>query len=475
MKLSTKISAAAVSLLLLLSQIFAVWNLTQTKKHLLDTIAQAESMQMQSDFGNFWQEYKKMKSYFQDRRGERFWAETKFRDSYNEHMVLYYYGTEICNHTPYEFDVSGRKGEEMELTSFRYILNPPRMFRETLNGRKLLVFFLEGEEGIFQVVRYRDVTDVYEESDALLWRGMAMDLVLSACLLAVLVFLLKRILKPFYRLRDAANRIAGGDYTKRIEHPGRDEVGEVAQSFNEMAQRVQEHVQDLADTNEKQRRMLGALAHELKTPLTGIQGYAELMQKVDLSQERQMSALEYIRTECGRLNRLSKKMLQLTELSGEEQAEKRPMSAKALLETAREITQWRLRQQKLRLSVSCGEDFSLDCDADLLLSLLTNLIDNAAKASSPDSVIRLTANREGLFVEDSGAGIPKEEIPRIAEPFYMVDKSRSRRQGGAGLGLALCAQIARLHGCTLQIESEEGKGSRIGMAFPPGFLEQFTI
>lgn len=466
MKLSTKISAAAVSLLLILSQVFAVWNLTQTRKHLLDTIAQAEAMQMQSDFSNFLREYQKMKLYFQDERGECFWAKEKFRSNYSANMVLYYRGTEICNSTPYEFDVQGQKGEKLsDVPGIRYLGDYIQMFRENVDGRNLLVFSQEDNEHIFSVVRVRDVTDVYEQSNALFWRGIAMSALLSACLLIVLVLLLKRILKPFYRLRDAANRIAAGDYARRIEHPGRDEVGEVAASFNGMADRVQEHIQDLAETNEKQRRMLGALSHELKTPLTGIQGYAELMQKVALSPERQMNALDYIRQECRRLNRLSRKMLQLTELSGEQQIEKRPVPAKELLEKAREITVWRLRKQKLHLEIECGGDFAIEGDEDLLLSFLTNLIDNAAKASSPGKTIRLLGTPEGLFVEDEGAGIPEEEIRRVTEPFYMVDKSRSRQQGGAGLGLALCAQIARLHGGTISIQSEVGRGSTIGMKF----------
>lgn len=468
MKLSTKISAAAVSLLLILSQVFAVWNLTQTRRHLLNTIAQAEALQMQANFGNFLQEYEKMKSYFQDERGERFWAKEEFRRLGGENTALYYRGAEICNNTPYEYDVKDKEGENVEYTGGRrYIANSIQMFRENVNGRNLLIFSAAADSKIFQIVHFRDVTEVYEESNALFWRGMAMAAVLSACLLLVMVFLLKRILKPFYRLRDAANKIAGGDYTMRIVNPGGDEVGEVAKSFNEMADRVQEHIQDLADTNEKQRRLLGALSHELKTPLTGIQGYTELLQKVNLSQERQMDALEYIQKECRRLNRLSKKMLQLTELSGEQEIEKRPVEVRALLEKAREITAWRLKRQKLRLEVSCAEEFALDGDEDLLLSFLTNLIDNAAKASSPEGTIRLVGSRQGLFVKDEGAGIPKEELRRVTEPFYMVDKSRSRRQGGAGLGLALCAQIARLHGGALSIQSEVGKGSTIGMKFLP--------
>lgn len=111
------------------------------------------------------------------------------------------------------------------------------------------------------------------------------------------------------------------------------------------------------------------------------------------------------------------------------------------------------------------ECLKIECDEDLMLSFITNLIDNACKASPAGSCIRLIGTKSGIIVEDSGTGIPEEEIRHITEPFYMVDKSRSRKQGGAGLGLALCSQIARLHGGRLEIKSAVGEGTCIGMRF----------
>ena len=199
MKLSTKISAAAVSLLLILSQAFAVWNLTQTRKHLLDTIAQAELRQLESDCNQFMQEYTRMAIYFQDERGERFWAEDTFRRSYSENSVLYFKGEEISNSTPYEFDLKDKKGEKIELPNGRFGPGNVRMFQENVGGRELLIFSLTDQN--FQIVHYRDVTEVYQESNALFWRGIAMSALLSAVLLAAMILLLRKILKPFYRPR----------------------------------------------------------------------------------------------------------------------------------------------------------------------------------------------------------------------------------------------------------------------------------
>ena len=291
-------------------------------------------------------------------------------------------------------------------------------------------------------------------------------------LAALLMLTIRRILIPFYQLRDAANVIADGDYQRRVDRPGTDEIGQVSQSFNRMADRVEEHIHTLAEMNEKQRQLLGSLAHELKTPMTGIQGYAELLQRVELPTGKQSDCLHYIEEECKRLSRLSAKMLQLTELSDETVIEKTWQAVEGLFEQVRQITRFRLQEKKLRLEMDLEEGLRMECDRDLLLSFLTNLIDNACKASPDGAVIRLIGTGEGLFVRDEGCGIPEEEIRRVTEPFYMIDKSRSRKQGGAGLGLALCSQIARLHGGILDIQSVPGEGSRIGMRIAVAGFEE---
>lgn len=156
-------------------------------------------------------------------------------------------------------------------------------------------------------------------------------------------------------------------------------------------------------------------------------------------------------------------MLLLTDLSREETIEKKPCPVSALFSQAKEVTHYRLKEKDIRLQTDLEQDFSIQGDADLLLSFLTNLIDNACKASPPGSSIRLIGTASGIFVQDEGIGIPPDEIARITEPFYMVNKSRSRKQGGAGLGLSLCHQIARLHGGCLEIKSSPEEGTCIGM------------
>lgn len=528
MKLRTRITAAAVSMLLFLSQAFSIWNLTETRKMVLDNIAGSELNWLEANVRRFEEEYDRRRKLLQDDRGAIFWGIGQMRSLFGSRAVLYYQGREIANSTPYQFDLNasssnlyrytGDKLRKVEDETSGILKDTQLLYLESFQGKRLLISYREIGKSPFSVVQYRDITLVYEESRSLFWRGMGMAFLLSVIFTAALTVVVRRILRPFYQLQAAADVIAKGDYNERVGYSGRDEVGQVAASFNHMADKIQEHMRELADTNEKQRRLLGALSHELKTPMTGIQGYAELLQKVKLPEEKQAGALRYIEEECKRLSRLSVKLLQLVELSGEEEIEWREIPVRELFERAGRIVSQRLEEGKMDLRIQMGENGKEDPgklasrrerslirmgenrkedpgkpvlwrergslqmgengkedpgkktpvimgDEDLLLSFLVNLIDNAVKAGEPGKTVTLICSEKGIFVKDEGAGIPEEEIARVTEPFYMVDKSRSRALGGAGLGLALCAQIARLHGGKLSIESSPGSGSCIGLAF----------
>lgn len=283
-----------------------------------------------------------------------------------------------------------------------------------------------------------------------------------------------RILRPFYRMKETANIIASGDYSRRLPIGAGDEIAEVSESFNRMAQRVEEHISELTELNERQTQMIGNMAHELKTPMTAISGYSETLLRVKLSPERQEQALEYIRSECRRLSRLSAKLLELTGLYHEEETfRKERFPAQKLKKTLELMMQERLKQKRLHLQITVEpENLSVEGDWDLLVSMLTNLLDNSCKASTEGGVICLTMDPDGFCVSDKGVGIAAGDLARVTEAFYMADKSRSRRQGGAGLGLALCSEIAKLHGAKLEIVSEPGRGTVVSVRYIREFTER---
>lgn len=341
-----------------------------------------------------------------------------------------------------------------------------RLFAE---GRRLLVFY-EGECGGIQVFHLVDITGQYLRLYRML--GKIAGLSLGAAVVSVLglMLILRRALRPLQALSQGAKSIAAGAYHQRVPEAGRDEVAQLGWDFNTMAQAVEHHIARVTDSEEKKTLFMGSLTHELKTPLTAISGYAQTLRRVKLSPEDRELALEYICRESARLDRLSKKMLRLLELDRDTELALEPVPVEALLQGAGETCLPAAREKGVEIQVtpSPGEILA---DRDLLMDALINLTDNAIKASPFGGVVRLYEEDGDLVVEDGGPGIPAEELDRLTEPFYMVDKSRSRKSGGAGLGLALTAVILRRHGLGLRFDSQPGKGTRalVGREYAPHF------
>ena len=296
--------------------------------------------------------------------------------------------------------------------------------------------------------------------------ALAACLVISAVLLAVM---LRRSLKPLRRLTQVSEQIAGGQYALRSNAQTPDEVGDLSRSFDHMAGTIEQKILDLEDTAHRRELLLGALTHEMKTPMTAIIGFSDSLLTMPLTEEGRMQAAHEIHEAALRTERLSQKMMQLIAMNDCPVLVRRTLSAHTLLETVQTITQAHLAERQLTLSQQVKTE-TISGDSDLLITLLTNLIDNAAKASQPGKHIEViadeTADAYTLAVADEGSGIPADKIALVTEPFYRVDKARSRKQGGAGLGLSLCQMIAQAHGGTLHIESTVGVGTRITVTLP---------
>lgn len=141
-----------------------------------------------------------------------------------------------------------------------------------------------------------------------------------------------------------------------------------------------------------------------------------------------------------------------------------PIKIKFKVKEVKELIDCRLQEKNISLDVFCEpKELVKKFDQDLMISVVTNLIDNAVKASRKESKIVLEATPDHLMVQDFGKGIPKEDLEMVTEPFYMVDKSRSRAKGSVGLGLSLCQKIIELHDFQLKIESNPGKGTTVSV------------
>lgn len=287
--------------------------------------------------------------------------------------------------------------------------------------------------------------------------------------------------RPLTRLSRGAREIADGNFSFRSEIRSDDEIGRLSQDFDRMADRIEENVQMLEESVKAQERFVSSFTHELKTPMTSVIGYADLLRSQELSEEERCDAANYIFMEGKRLERLSLKLMEIY-VAKEGNIRLSLQAPGAIAEDVAAHLRPIYRDRNISLETRC-ERGTCRLEPDLFRSLLVNLIDNAGKAIGEEGHGRAisekgrgeTIREEGhifvavhmtkdgcvLLVEDDGPGIPEEAKVHLTEAFYRVDKSRSRKQGEAGLGLTLCANIAELHGGALGFENREGGGTRV--------------
>lgn len=337
-----------------------------------------------------------------------------FRNTMPENSALYKGTKELFNNSPYEFDIGN-----IEKGSGDYYWNCQM---ETVNGRHLLIFYhgdIDGTYGApldgYYLFYEVDLTSIYVKSWELVKKELLLSVVASFGMALLLVFLIKKITKPLQAI------------------------------------------------NEAQRQLIGSMSHELKTPLTAIKGYSETLLGVKLSKEQEEKALGYIHQESGRLSRLSEKMMELTKLYEPEcKVELQEFPVEKLFGAVEDSVRHRLTETGIALVREGDYQGKRKClDADLMTSFLINLINNSIMASGAGSHIYLGADSHSLWVRDEGCGIPPEEVDKVRKAFYRVDKSRSRKSGNMGLGLALCEQIAAVHHGHMEIESKVGEGTKI--------------
>ena len=269
--------------------------------------------------------------------------------------------------------------------------------------------------------------------------------------------------QPLKRLSEATKRVAAGELSERVQVTGDDEIGQLSADFNIMAEQMERQVRELTDAARRQEDFLHSFAHETKTPLTSIIGYAELLRARPGQPELVREGAAYIYQEGRRLESLSRKLMDLVVLDREGIA-LRAVEMPAFLERMAGTLRPALEQRGIRLEFA-AEPGTVSIDPDLMESVCLNLLDNARKAVTGQGVIQLSGISEGpgycIQVTDNGRGIPAEDLGRLTEAFYMVDKSRSRAEGGAGLGLSVCQRIVSLHGGTMEFESTPGQGTRV--------------
>ncbi len=277
------------------------------------------------------------------------------------------------------------------------------------------------------------------------------------------LFLTRQFTKPIRALKKGAARIASGDLAYRVDVKSGDEFGELASSFNSMAS-------SLDSSEQSRRRLFADIAHELRTPLSVIGGTVDAM--LDGVYESNPDNLNSIKEETEVLTRLVAELRDLTLAeSGHLKLEFEPTSLAELVQRRVSQAEVIARGKNITLSMDVAEGLpEIEADGRRIEQVVANLLDNALNhtPSGGTVTVAVSADKDGVLVSvaDTGEGIPAEHLPYIFERFYKVDDARSRKTGGAGLGLAIAKQMVELHGGKIWVESEVGKGSKFSFTLP---------
>ncbi|MEQ8674037.1 MAG: HAMP domain-containing sensor histidine kinase [Aggregatilineales bacterium] len=264
----------------------------------------------------------------------------------------------------------------------------------------------------------------------------------------------RTIARPLQAASEAATAVAEGDLNQGVPVSGPAEVRAVAEAFNSMSAEVRA-------TQQAQRDFMANVSHDLKTPLTSIQGYSQAI--MDGAARDPVKAAAIIHDEASRLTRM---VMQLTDLArmeaGQLSMNMTPLDAGSLAKNVAQSLTVNAEQKGVRLKVNAPPMPDIDGDGDRLVQVLQNLIGNAIKFTPAGGTVRVLARGVPgaieLIVADSGVGIPRDDLPRVFERFYQVDKARGP-QRGTGLGLAITHEIINAHGGRISVSSELNKGT----------------
>ena len=316
--------------------------------------------------------------------------------------------------------------------------------------------------GVIQVAQpLQPVYATLRQLAILLGLGIIGGLLLAS---AIGVFLANSALSPIDHMTQAAREIAhSGNLSRRIDSPRtKDEVERLATTFNEMLGRIEELFR-------VQQRFVADVSHELRSPLTTIRGNLDLLKRgatEDVTARQE--SLNAIDSESARMQRLVQDLLLLAQADAGVSIQKQSIELDSLLLDV--YRHAKLSANGVKVSLGSWDQAQVLGDADRLKQLFINLIDNAVKYTPNGGEVTVSLERDTdwarISIADTGVGIPEQDLPKIFDRFYRVDKARSREKGGTGLGLAICKWIVDVHGGTINVASQVGKGTIFTVQLP---------
>ena len=309
----------------------------------------------------------------------------------------------------------------------------------------------------------------YDTEQASLLEGLQSNLLRLSAGIAVVMLclsgLLSRVMtRKIGRLLTAIRQVREGAYSHRAEVQGHDEIAQLAQEFNSLTDRLQ-------TTENARRRFVSDASHELKTPLAAIRLLTDsILQTENIDRETAREFVTDIGQEAERLSRITEDLLQLTRLDNGVLEPPAVVDVLPVLEQVMRMMSLLAQERNTELTYRAAEGCTVLATKDEIHQIIYNLVDNAVKYTPPGSTVQVTLARGGdtvvLTVEDNGVGIPEEDLPRIFERFYRVDKARSREAGGTGLGLAIISDTIQKRGGTVEAANRPGGGAIFTVRWP---------
>ncbi len=363
-----------------------------------------------------------------------------------------------CQHTGAQLNVKSietvsKSDNNNNLSTFDYYSNP----------HYTAALRLKGNEG------YIVAADSIDEVKNLMKR-IAQIYVISAIVPLILMFvaisiMTYRLTKPLRIMSEAAKAMAKGDFSKRIPVTRDDEIGQLAVSFNQMTN-------SLARLEEVRKSFIANVSHELRTPMTTIGGFIDGMIDGTIPEERRNYYLQIVQDEVKRLSRMVESMLSISRLESKETEIKREKFdfKEQLLQVVISQEQ-RIEQKNIEiLGLDTLSEVSISADKDLIYRVVYNLVDNAIKFTNQNGEIKFSVKSDSqnlIFkIENTGKGIPKNELPYVFERFYKVDKSRSTNKESTGLGLYIVKTIIKKHGGVISVSSIEDRFTAFEFKLP---------
>ncbi|WP_027091542.1 sensor histidine kinase [Cohnella thermotolerans] len=290
---------------------------------------------------------------------------------------------------------------------------------------------------------------------------------LLTVLFSIPTFLLstRYLVQPVTLLTEATKKIAQGHYNLQLNTNRKDEIGQLASHFQTMSR-------ELERADKAKREFVANVSHEIHSPLSSIQGFADMLQTPELPDELRRSYAGIIGQEARRLAALSRQLLLLSTLdnAGEAGFAKQEHNLKRQIHHALRLMEWQLTEKMISVRMAVPGHLVIRGDGVLLLQVWTNLLSNAVKHVPEGRSISIQARCEGgncvVEVADTGDGIPEDQLPFIYDRFFRGDKARSRTSGSTGLGLSIVQKIVHRHGGTIEAFSQSGVGTTFRVSIP---------